>query len=220
MHEPMAHEVERGDGAERRRIEVWFDFASSYSYPAVCRVEDIAQRSGLDVVWRPFLLGPIFQKQGWNDSPFNLYPSKGRYMWRDLERVCARAYPPLPLRRPSVFPRSGLLAARIALAAENEPWCGRFIRGVFHANFADDRDIASAEVIGRLLSTLGLSAEPLLLRASSLETKAALRRQTERAEELGIFGAPTFVASGELFWGNDRLEQAIEWAVETIPAPR
>jgi 2-hydroxychromene-2-carboxylate isomerase/NAD(P)H-dependent FMN reductase len=205
--------VERGD-AGRPCIEAWFDFASTYSYPAVCWIEDVAMRSGIELAWRPFLLGPIFQKQGWNDSPFNLYPSKGTYMWRDLERVCARALPALPLRRPSVFPRNGLLAARVALAGEREPWCGRFVRAVFHANFAEDRDIASVEVIAALLDALGLSAGPLLARAGSPEIKAALRRQTERAEELGIFGAPTFVVGRELFWGNDRLEQAVEWAVE------
>jgi len=68
------------------KIEFWFDFANTYSYPAAMRIEALAGSHGCIVQWRPFLLGAIFQKQGWNDSPFNIYPAKGRYMWRDLER--------------------------------------------------------------------------------------------------------------------------------------
>ena len=69
-------------------IEFWFDFASTYSYPAAMRVAEVAARFECDVTWHPFLLGPIFKEQGWTDSPFNIYPVKGRYMWRDLERLC------------------------------------------------------------------------------------------------------------------------------------
>jgi 2-hydroxychromene-2-carboxylate isomerase/NAD(P)H-dependent FMN reductase len=194
------------------RLEVWFDFASSYSYPAVSRVEDLARRSGVEAVWRPFLLGPIFEKQGWSDSPFNVYPAKGRYAWRDLERECARMSPSLPLRRPSVFPRSSVRAARIATASEAEPWCTRFVQAVFRANFAEDRDIGSVEVLAALLADVGVPAAEVLAHAESADQKPKLRRQTERAVNLGIFGAPTFVAGGEIFWGNDRLEQAIAWA--------
>jgi 2-hydroxychromene-2-carboxylate isomerase/NAD(P)H-dependent FMN reductase len=208
----IAREVDLGDAAARPRIEVWFDFTSTYSYLAVSRVEELARRSGVEAVWRPFLLGPIFQKQGWSDSPFNVYPVKGKYMWRDLERECARASPSLPFLRPSAFPRNGVRAARVAIAGETEPWCGRFVQAVFQANFAEDRDIGSSEVLAAILRELGLAADETIARAESTDQKPKLRRQTERAEELGIFGAPTFVVGGEIFWGNDRLEQAIAWA--------
>src|SRR5499427_162859 len=110
-------------------LEVWFEFASTYSYPAVERVEALAAARGVAVRWRPFLLGPIFRAQGWNDSPFNVYPVKGRYMWRDMERLCARYG--LPLRRPSVFPRNGLLAARATLAGADASWVPAFVRRVY-----------------------------------------------------------------------------------------
>ncbi len=205
----VVREIERGD-ASPPGIEVWFDLASTYSYLAVSRAEDLATRAHLALVWRPFLLGPIFQKQGWADSPFNLHAAKGRYMWRDLERECARAA--LPFKKPSTFPRNSVRAARLALCAEGEPWCGPFIRAVFHANFAEDRDVASPEVLAEILRELGLPAEDLLQRAESAEQKPRLRQQTERAEQLGIFGAPSFIVDGELFWGNDRLDEAIAWA--------
>jgi 2-hydroxychromene-2-carboxylate isomerase len=210
-HGAVAWGERRWSDAAVPSVELWFEFASTYSYPAVERVGPLAAARGLTVTWRPFLLGPIFRAQGWNDSPFNIYPVKGRYMWRDLERLCAKHG--LPFRRPSAFPRSGLLAARVACVASGEPWCADFVRRVYRANFADDRDIADAAVVSDVLGALGQPAAEVLARAGAPETKEALRRQTERAIELGIFGAPTCVVDGELFWGNDRLEDAIAWAV-------
>ena len=188
----------------------WFEFASTYSYPAAMRVEARARAAGVTVEWQPLLLGPIFQAQGWNDSPFNIYPAKGRYMWRDLERVCDQLG--LPLRRPTRFPRGSLVGARIACVGAGEPWGPGFVRAVYHANFVEDRDIGDPAVVGAILDDLGLDARALLARAESAETKAALRANTERAMRLGIFGAPTFVVGDELFWGNDRLEDALAWA--------
>ena len=124
-----------------RKLELWYEFASTYSYLSVMRVEAVAAAAKVEVAWRPFLLGLIFRAQGWSDSPFNLFPAKGRYMWRDMERLAA-GYG-LPFRRPSVFPRNGLSAARIALLAEGEGWCPDWTRAVFSAEFAHDRDIAS-----------------------------------------------------------------------------
>ena len=129
------------------RVQFWFEFASTYSYPAAMRVEHEAARCGVAIEWKPFLLGPIFAAQGWDDSPFNLYSAKGRYMWRDLERVCETQG--LPFHRPSQFPRSGLLAARVASArvasaAEGERWLPEFVRAVYQANFAYDRDITAS----------------------------------------------------------------------------
>src|SRR6516162_5275559 len=96
-------------------IDFWFEFASTYSYPAAMRIGALASAAGVEVRWRPFLLGPIFRAQGWDTSPFNLMPDKGRYMWRDLERVCAALE--LPFGRPDPFPQPSLLAARVALVA-------------------------------------------------------------------------------------------------------
>ncbi len=190
-------------------MELWFEFASTYSYPAVMRVEALARAAGEPIVWRPFLLGPIFKSQGWNDSPFNVLPVKGRYMWRDLERVTSAAG--IPFRRPSTFPRTGLIAARVACRFAEEPWLPAFVRTVYRANFAEDLDISSRDVVADCLVTAGAEAAPALAAAVTDAAKAQLRAQTERAAELGIFGAPTFIVDGELFWGNDRLEQALVW---------
>jgi 2-hydroxychromene-2-carboxylate isomerase len=193
-------------------LSFWFEFASTYSYPAAMRVEALAAERGIAVSWRAFLLGPIFGAQGWNDSPFNIYPVKGRYMWRDLERICAAHA--VPFRKPSQFPRNGLLAARVACRFSEAPWLPAFVRAVYRANFAEDRDIAAPETIARCLADAGQDADALLAQAQSPESKTLLRAQTEEAIRLGIFGAPSFVVGAELFWGHDRLADALDWAAE------
>lgn len=192
-------------------LDFWFDFASTYSYPAMMRIDALAKAADVRIRLRPFLLGPIFKAQGWTTSPFNLYPAKGRNMWRDLERLCADLN--LPLRRPGVFPQNSLLAARVALAGMAEGWGGEFSRAVFRAEFADGRDIADAAVLAEILTGLHIDPQAALAAAQSDAVKIGLRSETDAAQTLGIFGAPTFITpDGELFWGNDRLERALRWA--------
>jgi 2-hydroxychromene-2-carboxylate isomerase len=186
-------------------LELWFEFASTYSYLAI----EGAPRLSVQVQYQPFLLGPIFAAQGWKDSPFNLYPAKGQYMWRDLARLCEEAA--IPLRRPSRFPRSGLHAARIAVSNRAAGWLPLFYRNVFRANFAEDREIGEPAVLAEILSDMKLDAVALLDQANSQESKQALREQNERAVALQLFGAPTYVVGEELFWGNDRLTQALRF---------
>ncbi len=192
-------------------IEFWFEFASTYSYPAAMRVERVVGEAGIGVEWKPFLLGPLFNtQQGLTDSPFNAFPVKGRYMWRDLERVCADEG--LPLRRPEIFPQNGLKAARIVLAL---PAASRadFVRAVYTANFAEGATISDDSVLAAVLTRLGHVPEDVFAKAASDPVKAELKQNTEAAAARGVFGAPTFFApDGEMFWGNDRLEQAVRWA--------
>jgi 2-hydroxychromene-2-carboxylate isomerase len=192
-------------------VDFWFDFASTYSYPAAMRVGTVAAQAGVEVRFRPFLLGPIFKAQGWTTSPFNLFPAKGRHMWRDLERLCAELG--LPFRRPDPFPQNSLLAARVALAGLDRDWGEDFCRAVFRAQFGDGRRIDDPAVITGVLTDMKIDPQPALAAAQSDEIKMRLRSETEAAQELGLFGAPSFSTSdGELFWGNDRLEQALRWA--------
>lgn len=191
--------------------DFWLEYASTYSYPAAERIAAAARAAGVSIRWRPFLLGPIFQAQGWNTSPFNIYPQKGRYMWRDLERICESLG--LPLRRLDQFPQNSILAARVALIGFAEGWGEEFSRAVYRAEFGEGGNIGDPAVIVRLLGELKRDAAGVLERAQAAENKARLRSETEEAQRLGIFGAPSFVtADGELFWGNDRLEAALAWA--------
>src|SRR5262245_10827101 len=197
-------------------LDFWFDFASTYSYPAAMRIGALAADAGVTVRFRPFLLGPIFKAQGWTTSPFNLYPAKGRHMWRDLERLCADLG--LAFRRPDPFPQNSLLAARLALAgleqALGHDFPGEdFCRAVFRAEFAEGRQIDDPATIADILVRSDIDPRPALATVQSDAGKARLRTQTDEAQRLGLFGAPSFTtADGELFWGNDRLEAALRWA--------
>jgi 2-hydroxychromene-2-carboxylate isomerase/NAD(P)H-dependent FMN reductase len=211
--ERLVASLERATNPEAPRPEVtlWFDFASTYSYPAVMRAADYARRSGVTLRLSPFLLGPIFAKQGWNDSPFNLQPAKGAWMWRDMERICADSRPPLAWRRPSKFPRSGVLAAKVAWTLGDDAR-EQFARAVFSANFAEDREIGEGAVVESIVESMGLEVAATMRAASAGGSASPLRVATAEAERLGIFGAPTFMVDGELYWGNDRLEAAFDRA--------
>jgi 2-hydroxychromene-2-carboxylate isomerase len=195
----------------RPSLTFWYEFASTYSWLAAERIEALAAAANVEVVWRPFLLGPIFAAQGWASSPFNLYPAKGRNMWRDMERHSALMGLP-PVKCPDPFPQNSLLAARIATALPQSARA-RFSCAVYRAQFTQGKSIADRGVMAEILGDIGGTAEDALAAAEAAETKTALRRATEQAQSLGIYGAPSFTTgSGELFWGNDRLEQALGWA--------
>ena len=192
------------------RLDFWFEFASTYSYPAAMRIEALAAERGIALRWRPFLLGPIFAAQGWRNSPFNLFPNKGRYMWRDMERLCRHAG--LPLKRPDPFPQNSLLAARTALAVP-EALRPAFARAVYAAAFGGGLPIAERATLAAILDALGLHASHILEQAAAEPVKVKLKIENDEAQRLGIFGAPTCITEdGEMFWGNDRVEQALDWA--------
>jgi 2-hydroxychromene-2-carboxylate isomerase len=191
-------------------LEFWFDFASNYSYLSVIRIRRLAPDG---VLWRPFLLGPIFKEAGWDNSPFVLQKNKGEYVWQDMRRQCAKYG--LPWRQPSVFPRNSLLAARIGVLCEDQPWMRDFCERVMLANFAEDRDINAADCMTPILSSLGQDADAILRAATSDDNKARLRARTEQARAHRIFGAPTFLIGGDMFWGNDRLDDALALAASS-----
>jgi len=196
-------------------IEFWFEFGSNYSYLSVMRIEDEARRRGVRIAWKPFLLGPIFRALGFENSPFVLQKEKGAYVWQDMARQC-RKYG-LRWTQPSTFPRLGVLPLRVALLGAERPWIGAFCRMVMELNWALDQDINQPEPLARILAELGLPAAAILDQAQAEPTKTLLREQTEQARVRGIFGAPTFFVGTEMFWGNDRLDDALLFAAEDTP---
>jgi 2-hydroxychromene-2-carboxylate isomerase len=191
-------------------IEFWFEFGSNYSYLSLMRIEAAAARAGVALHWKPFLLGPIFRELGWQSSPFVEQKEKGEYVWRDMARRAAKYG--VPFARPTVFPRPALLPMRVALLGAGQPWMGEFCRRIMLHNWAHDADIDKP---GAVLAALqGLVADPAATVQAAHEdsTKAALRAQTAAARARGIFGAPTFIVAGEMFWGDDRLEDALDHA--------
>jgi 2-hydroxychromene-2-carboxylate isomerase len=190
--------------------DFWYDFASPYAWMAAERIGGLAAAAGVTVRWQPFIIGPILRRRPDNPSPFqNATPAQRAYRRRDVERLCARYG--LALKWPGTYPRNGLLGARVARAARPDLRPALSL-AIFRANFTDDRDIADAAILHDVLAAGGFDAASLLQAALTDDNRRGLAHDVDDAIGRGIFGAPSVVVGDELFWGNDRLELAIEWA--------
>ena len=197
--------------ATRPRLEFWYDFASTYSYLSAMRIEALAAAAGVDVAWKPFLLGPIFQAQGWTTSPFNLYPAKGRNMVRDIERLAAErglAFA-LPARISTEQPHGRAAGAGRRRRGLDRTLHARRLRGRVRARRRHLRP--------RRRSAPSCKAYTLIPRGFSSRIEQPDIKDASQAADgggaaRGIFGAPSFLVGDELFWGDDRLEQALAWA--------
>lgn len=196
------------------KFEFWFELGSNYSYLTIHRIEAVMEGTGVDIIWRPFLLGAVFKDQGWSSSPFVLQKAKGEYVKRDMERQAMKYG--LPWSWPSQFPRSTLLPMRVATVLQDSEWIRPFCQAVTKANFIQDQEVDSPVPISRILEGIGLPADRVIEDAQSYATKTKLRHQTAEAQAKGIFGAPTFISNGEMFWGDDRLEDAIAWCLDSV----
>ncbi|WP_417317104.1 2-hydroxychromene-2-carboxylate isomerase [Emcibacter sp.] len=196
----------------KKTIDFWYEFASTYSYLAAERIGPLARDRGIIVRWRPFLLGPIFHAQGWNTTPFKIYKAKGDYMWRDMERQAARYGLPFKVPVVNELPQHSVLAARVALSLPDDGMRAEFSRRVYRAQWTADKCISDPEVISGILADMELDAGPLLAQTQTPDIKQALKDNTDEAISHGIFGAPSLTTpDGELFWGDDRLDQALDW---------
>jgi 2-hydroxychromene-2-carboxylate isomerase len=191
-------------------MEFWFEFGSNYSYLSVMRIEELARKAAVKIEWKPFLLGPIFRDLGWTSSPFVLQSEKGRYVWRDMEREASKYE--LQFKKPSTFPRMALLPMRVAMLGSGQGWMGPYCRAVMRQNWVDDLEINDPDNVRLALTGLVPDPDQVLREAQSEENKARLRDQTTEARQRDIFGAPTFIVGDEMFWGNDRMDDAFAWA--------
>jgi len=191
-----------------RTLDVYWDFSSPFAYLGATQVPAVARRTGARVTWRPLLLGGLFRSIGTPDAPIlSFSEAKRQYLWKDLER--AAAYLGVPYRFPSRFPMSTVKALRVYLALPEDRQSA-YRDAVFHAYWAEDRDIASADVLASLVGDEAAAREALA-KAESEAVKAELRRCTEEASARGVFGVPTWIVDGtDLYWGQDRLEVAEE----------
>lgn len=185
-------------------VEFFFDVTSPYSYLASTQMDGLARRTGATIAWRPFFLGGLFGSIG-NQAPALLKP-RAAYMGRDLQRW-ARRYG-VPLNWPSRFPINTIKAQRMLLAlreAQGDDACAALAAAFYAAYWADDRDVADLEVLTQVADAAGFDGAALAGRTQDPAIKEALKAATAEAEERGAFGAPTFFAGGEMYFGNDRL---------------
>lgn len=189
-----------------KRVEFFYDYASTYSYLAHRDIEKLAARCGAELVFRPMVLGFVFKATG-NSMPASV-PAKAAYMVHDVRRW-VRHYG-LPFRMPSVFPVNTIRALRGAVAALEEGTFPAYHHAVMEAYWARDQDIGNADVLVSIATAAGLDGARLIARCETEPVKAALKKNTDDAIARGVFGAPTFFVGDEMFWGNDRLDFVAE----------
>ena len=189
-------------------MDFFFSYGSTYTYLSVMRVEQASAAAGVVVQWRPFHLRTITTEQ--NNRPFIGKPVKLKYMWRDLERRAHQHGIPFSGVPPYPVDADGL-AHRVGTVASVEDWCPEYSKALYHQWFIERQGPGEPEQMRLLLSSLGRDADAVIARANSEEIRGRLASETDVARGLGIFGSPTFAIDGEIFWGDDRLETAIEW---------
>lgn len=190
------------------RLDLFFFYGSTYTYLTVMRVEEAAARAGVGIRWRPFNAREIMLEQ--DNIPFRDKPVKRRYMWRDVERRAVRHG--IPFEGIPTYPVDpDLLANRVGIVAAAEGWCPEYTRETYRAWFLEDRPPGEPESLAAVLRSLGKDPDDVISRAQSQETRERFASETEAARNMGIFGSPTFVAGGEIFWGDDRLDDALQW---------
>lgn len=192
-----------------KQFDFWFSIGSTYTYLTVNRLAEVARDSGVRATWRPFSVRALMQEM--NNIPFAGKPAKEKYMWRDLQRR-AEKYG-IALQVPFDYPLKHFdLANRIAILAQQEGWCEDYVRTTYHHWVQEGLQAGGEANIATSLAQLGQSIDRVLKLANSDATEKAYQSATSEARSLGIFGSPTFVVDGrELFWGDDRLEDAIDF---------
>jgi 2-hydroxychromene-2-carboxylate isomerase len=191
------------------QIDFWFTMGSTYSYLSVMRLADVERSAGVSFRWRPFHLLVILQEM--KHVPFADKPTKAAYMWRDMERRAAMYGIPIQVPTPYPAKHSGT-ANLVATVGMREGWGADFVRAAYRRWFQLGQETGSEPNLSESLRDIGQDAARVLKLAGSQDTAAALTAETDAARELAIFGSPTFVVGRELFWGDDRMEDAISWA--------
>ena len=193
-----------------KEIEFWFSIGSTYTFLSVTRIDEVSQKSGASFSWKPFSVRKIMREMDNIPFPPNK-KTKVEYMWRDIERR-AQGYG-FTANVPAPYPLKELdLANRVAVVAMQEGWCEDYVRETYRLWFIDGHEAGSDVNLTQTLSEIGQDKLRVLELADSSDVEAAYLNQTESAKQAGIFGSPSFIVDGELFWGDDRLEDAINWA--------
>ena len=191
-----------------KHLDFFCFLGSTYTYLAVNRAEEVAGRENIVLRWRPFSARSIMVEQ--NNRPFVGKPVKLSYMWRDVERR-SRRYG-IPFKSIPHYPNDAdELANRVATVAALEGWCAQFAKAAYATWFIENKDPGNVEILSDVLRRMNRDPAEVIAKANSSEARDKYAAETELARSIGIFGSPTFVSGSEIFWGDDRLEDAIEW---------
>ena len=194
-----------------KEIEFWFSIGSTYTYLSVSRLKEVERKFEVSFSWQPFSVRKIMREM--DNVPFPpTKQAKVDYMWRDIQRR-ARGYG-FEARVPAPYPLKEFdFANRIAVLGMQEGWCSNYVQATYRRWFLEWLEPGSEPNVSESLREIGQDSERILELATGEETGEVYSCQTESAQSKGIFGSPSFIVDGELFWGDDRLEDAVSWAL-------
>lgn len=194
-----------------KHLDFFYFFGSGYAYLSVMRIGELAKNAGVNVRWRPFNVRPLMTE---NNVALRSEKAKVKYMWRDIERRAA--HHGLGFVKPPIWTTDpDLLANRVGIVASEGGWCESYTVASFKAWYLDGLPLGTRESLEHILKPSKQNVDEVIARAESPAILDKYNQETDSARSFGVFGSPSFVVDGELFWGDDRLEEAISWAAGT-----
>lgn len=187
-----------------KTVEFFFDFGSPYTYLAYHQLPKIAARHGATVIWRPILLGGVFQATG-NKSPMEV-PAKGQYSLIDLQRWAQHFGVPLQMNPHFPINTLPLMRGAVAMQLRSEVEFQRYVAVIFRAMFENPRNLNQPEEVAAVLAENGMDPTAFVDLINAPAAKEKLKENTAQAVARGVFGAPTFFVGEQMFWGQDRLD--------------
>ena len=191
-----------------KSFDFYFDFVSPYSFLAHKEIVKIEKKNSVKIRYKPILLGGLHNLHGIKAPAF--IPAKAKHMIRDCKLIAEKNN--IKFKFNSYFPIRSLILMRGVLIAEEDNYKSYYIDSIFNAIWQDGLNMNDENIIQKVLKNLNVNPKTFLLRSASSSIKDSLRKRTNEAYEKGIFGAPSFVSNNKVFWGQDRIEFALNEA--------
>ena len=191
-----------------KSFDFYFDFVSPYSFLAHKKISKIEKKNSVKIKYKPILLGGLHNLHGIKAPAF--IPAKAKHMIRDCKLIAEKNK--IKFKFNSYFPIRSLNLMRGVFVAEEDNYKSYYIDSIFNAIWQDGLDMNDENIIEKVLKNLNVNPKTFLLRSASSSIKDSLRKRTNEAYEKGIFGAPSFVSNNKVFWGQDRIEFALNEA--------
>ena len=191
-----------------KSFDFYFDFISPYSFLAHKEIIKIENKNSVKIKYKPILLGGLHNLHGIKAPAF--IPAKAKHMIRDCKLIAEKNK--IKFKFNSYFPIRSLNLMRGVFVAEEDNYKSYYIDSIFNAIWQDGLNMNDENVIEKILKNLNANPKTFLLRSASSSIKDSLRKRTNEAYEKGIFGAPSFVSNNKIFWGQDRIEFALNEA--------
>lgn len=196
-----------------KKIEFWYSIGSTYTYLSTQRLEQIESQNEVKFEWMPFSVRSRMIEM--ENVPFMAEKKRDKidYMWRDVQRRAnfygfdAKIPAPYPLKEFD-------LANKVAIMGKDQGWIKEYTILTYKKWFLEHLEPGSEPNLSSTLEEIGLDAKNVIKQAQADDIEQKYLKNTEMAKNKGVFGSPTFIVENEIFWGDDRCEDAIKWLLK------